>query len=163
MQDAASLTLRSFLKTLTLTGLVILCGLCASARLTGAQTFAREVQAKLAAARVLTEPEGEPAVVAELALLLPDKSRRISSRIIFHRLTLNAANATAGWFRIYNQRDDVIFEGRWMATTFRQGETLISLEGRGDEEFAARRLKLKLKAVTTADTTLSGEGTGEIR
>lgn len=163
MHGAASLTLRLRLKTLTLTALVILCGLLAAARLTGAQTFAREVQAKLSAARVLTEPEGEPAVVAELALLLPDKSQRVSSRIIFHRLTLNATSATTGWFRIYNQRDDVIFEGRWMATTFRQGETLISLEGRGDEEFAARRLKLKLRAVTGAETTLSGEGTGEIR
>lgn len=161
MKCAASLTLRSLAVTAALLGLVAL--LLVPGSSTRAQTFARDVEAKLSEAELISETDREPAISAELALRLPDRSQRITSRVILHGLRLNAEHPTTGWFRIYDAREEVIFEGRWMATTFRQGATLISLEGRGDGQFEARRLKLKLKACASGEAVLSGEGTGEIR
>jgi hypothetical protein len=163
MKCAASLTLRSLSVTVTLLALVALALLLVPGSSPGAQTFAREVEAQLSEAEPISETDREPAISARLVLLLPDNSQRITSRVILHGLEPNAGHPTTGWFRIYDAREEVIFEGRWMATTFRQGAVLISLEGRGDGQFEARRLKLKLRATAGEESVLSGTGTGEIR
>jgi len=80
---------------------------------------------------------------------------------------LNAAAATTGEFEIINQRGKRLFVGRWVATAFRAGATVISLEGEGSGSYAESRLKLKLKARVESQSNesavLSGEGRGEIR
>jgi hypothetical protein len=158
MKSTASLTLRSLSGVVILQALLLL-----PPGWTSAQTFSREIQARFSAAQIISDTDEKPAVSAELALLISDKSQRITSRVVFHEMSLNAAQPTAGWFTIYDARDETIFEGRWMATTFRDGATLISLEGRGQERFTARRIKLKLKATVDEKSVLTGEGTGEIR
>ncbi len=99
--------------------------------------------------------------------MLGDRAQRITTRAAFHKMTLDADHPTTGYFYLYNSTDDAIFEGHWFATTFRDGATLVSLEGTGDGPYALRRLKLKIKATTRAESgtnsVLSGEGSGEIR
>ncbi len=167
MKRASVLTGSSVIRVTIIIGMMTFISLLFASTKMQAQTFAREVQAQLSSAQVGTGSDQTPEVSATLALLLTDKSQRLTSRVIFRGLRLNAECATTGDFTILDSGEATIFEGRWFATTFRNGATLISLEGIGDEPFARRRLKLKLKASTTpsndSSSVLNGEGSGEIR
>lgn len=128
---------------------------------------ARELEAYLADGRAEAAAGQEPEVRADFMLLLSGAEHSPTGKIIFRRLTLNAASPTTGEFEILNQRGKRLFAGRWVAAAFQAGATLISLEGEGSGSYAESRLKLKLKTRLedqgNEPALLSGEGRGEIR
>jgi hypothetical protein len=132
-----------------------------------AQTFARTVQAQLSSGATTMADNGDPLVNAALLLKVGDDAQPINAQIVFRKMTLNADSPTTGWFELYDDEGALLFDGRWVAMSYRNGETLLSLEGRGDGVFVMRRLKLKLKASTQSveenKIVLQGQGSGEIR
>ena len=132
-----------------------------------AQGYTREVEAVMAEGRATPATERGPEVRADFALLLSGAENSPTGRISFRGMTLNATHPTTGEFEIINQRGARLFVGRWIAMSFHNGETSISLEGTGQGTYAESRLKLKLKAKveTKADAPaqLIGQGSGEIK
>ncbi len=131
------------------------------------QSQARPLQARLSNGRAIVTAEPKPQLCAELALLLSGAEDSPTVRITLAGMRLEAAQLTAGDFEIVNQQGERLFTGRWVATAFRQGATLISLEGEGQGRYAASRLKLKLRGRVSLEggsvAVLSAEGRGEIR
>jgi hypothetical protein len=126
----------------------------------------REVEARLAAGRLQAVPEQPPEVRADLALLLSGAEASPTCRLTLRGLMMDAPRLATGTFELTDLRGQRLFAGRWVATAFRAGASLLSLEGEGDGPYAASRLKLKLKVrarTEGAASTLSGEGRGEIR
>ncbi|MFN0119268.1 MAG: hypothetical protein ACKV2V_02080 [Blastocatellia bacterium] len=131
------------------------------------QVFAREVEARLATTGWFTDEDQKAAASGDLSMLIGEKSLRVNGRIELHGLEVSADHATTGWFVIRDAQQETLFTGRWMATTWQNSASLLSLEGRGETAFAGLRLKLKLKiqgvTETNAPPQARGEGHGEIR
>ncbi len=131
------------------------------------QSQARPLQARLSNGRAIVIAEQKPQLCAELVLFLSGAEDSPTGRITFAGMRLEAAQLTAGDFEIFNQQGERLFAGRWVATAFREGATLISLEGEGQGRYAASRLKLKLRGRVSREgdsvAVLSGQGRGEIR